>query len=101
NLPVTLEVLRPGGVVATYASMGAPEPAVPFYPFMQRNALFRLVFVYEMGPDAFAAAIADITRWLASGTARHLIAERHPLARLAAAHESVESGAAIGNVIVD
>ena len=101
NLPATLHVLRPGGVVAAYASMGAPEPAVPFYPLMQRNAVVRLVFVYEMGAEAFAAATADITRWLSSGTARHLIAARHPLAQLAAAHEAVESGSAIGNVVVD
>ena len=101
NLPINLKVLKPGGVIATYASMAAPEPALPFYGLMAKNAVVRLVLVYSMGAEAIGAACADITRWLESGDRAHQIAARYPLAELAAAHEAVEAGAKIGGVVVD
>lgn len=101
NLAAGLAVLRPHGVIASYASMGVPEPVLPFYRMMGMNATIRLVFVYELPAPAIAQACSDITRWLESGTATHLIAARFPLARLAQAHEAVEGGRQIGNVIVD
>jgi NADPH2:quinone reductase len=42
-----------------------------------------------------------LTSWLESGSLRHNIALRLPLARIAEAHEAVESGHAIGNVVLD
>ncbi|MBI3515344.1 MAG: NADPH:quinone reductase [Proteobacteria bacterium] len=101
NLPINVKVLKPGGTIVSYASMAAPEPALPFYGLMAKNALVRLVLVYSMGAEATAAACADITRWLESGDRAHQIAARYPLAELAAAHEAVEAGAKIGGVVVD
>src|SRR5271155_208994 len=96
-----LAVLKPGGTIVAFASMAAPEPALPFYPLMAKNAVLRLVLVYSMGAEAIAAACADITRWLESGDRAHQIAERFPLDALAAAHEAVEAGGKIGCVVVD
>jgi NADPH2:quinone reductase len=101
NLATNLGVLKPGGTIVSYASMAAPEPALPFYPLMAKNAVLRLVLVYAMGAEAIAAACADITRWLESGDRAHQIAERFPLAELAAAHEAVETGTKIGCIVVD
>lgn len=101
NLPVSQAILKDGGIIASYASMGVPEPSLPFYPLMQRNAVVRLVFVYEVPPAALAQAAADLTACMESGTLRHLIADRFPLAEVAAAHEAVESGRMVGNVVVD
>jgi NADPH2:quinone reductase len=101
NLATNLAILKPGGTIVSYASMAAPEPALPFYPLMTKNAVLRLVLVYSMGAEAIAAACADITRWLESGDRAHQIAERFPLAELAAAHEAVETGTKIGCVVVD
>jgi NADPH2:quinone reductase len=101
NLAVSQAVLKPHGVIAGYASMSVPEPALPFYRLMGMNATIRLVFVYELPASAMAQACSDITRWLQSGTARHLIAARFPLAELARAHEVVEGGRQVGNVVID
>lgn len=101
NLAVSQAVLQENGTIATYASMGVTEPALPFYPMMLRNTTIRLVFVYEMPKAAKDQACADITRWLEGGRATHLIAARFPLARLAAAHEAVECGRQVGNVVLD
>jgi len=101
NLATNLAVLKPGGTIASYASMAAPEPALPFYALMAKNAVLRLVLVYSMGAEATAAACADITRWLESGDRAHQIAERFSLDQLAAAHEAVEAGTKIGCVVID
>jgi NADPH2:quinone reductase len=53
-------------------------------------------------PDAAKAkASTDITRWLETATAKHAITRRFPLGEIAAAHEEVESGKKIGQVIVE
>lgn len=101
NLAASQAVLKPHGVIASYASMSLPEPVLPFYRMMGMNATIRLVFVYELPEPAMAQACADISRWLESGTATHGIAARFPLAQLAAAHEALEGGRHIGNVIID
>jgi NADPH2:quinone reductase len=101
NIQTSLKVLRPGGAIVSYASMAAPEPAIPFYGLMGKNALMRLVLVYAMGPEATAAACADITRWLDTGDRAHLHTEHFALDALAAAHEAVEANTKIGAVVVD
>ena len=101
NLAVSQAVLKPHGVIAGYASMSVPEPVLPFYRLMGMNATVRLVFVYELPASAMAQACSDITGWLQSGTAKHLIAARFPLAQLARAHEVVEGGRQVGNVVID
>ena len=100
NLPTSLAVLKPHGFIVAYASMSDPNPVLPFYPLMQRNAVIRQVFIYEAGPEALGRAAEDLTAWLESGDARHLIAAQFPLEEIAAVHEAVDSGRLIGNVVV-
>ena len=101
NPPVNVEVLKENGVVATYASMAAPEPALPFYPFMFKNLALRTVFVFAIPESAKENAASDIGGWLQEGKLRHRIGSRFPLDQTAAAHEAVESGSVVGNVVVD
>ena len=101
NLPVTQAVLKQNGSIAPYASMREPMPTLDSYALMRRNALIRYVFVYEMPQAAFEAGIRDITTWLETGKAHPGIAASFPLGDLAAAHQAVESGEMIGNVVVD
>ncbi len=101
NIQTSVKVLRPGGAIVAYASMAVPEPALPYYPLMGKNALMRLVMVYSMGAEAIAAACADITRWLETGDRAHLLTEHFSLDQLAAAHEAVEANTKIGGVVVD
>jgi len=101
NLAVTRAVLKNNGAIAAYASMGEREPVLPFYPLMFLNATIRLVLVYTMPDEAKQSACQDILQAIADGTLSHPIAARFPLDRLAEAHEMVEQGRHIGNVIVE
>ena len=98
NLQATLACLKEGGSIATYASMGKPEPAIPFYPMMFRNLRLFWVFVYEMGPQAIGAASREVNAWLESGRAVFPSFTTFPLERLADAHAAVEQGA-VGKVL--
>lgn len=100
NLPITAQILRPNGVVASYASMGEPKPAFPYYDLFRLNPVIRPVLVYTMSDAAKAAAHADIARWLQETKPVFAIAERFPLAEVAKAHLAVERGAKIGHVIL-
>lgn len=101
NLPTTLEVLRTNGTVASYASRGNPDPALPWRRVMTKNMLIRPVLLYTMPESAKRAAAADIARAVSDGALHHAIGRRLPLDQVAEAHELVEKGAVIGNVVLE
>jgi NADPH:quinone reductase len=100
NLAVTLKVMRPDCAIGAYASKGAPEPVLPFYPLLFNNAVVRFIQCYIM-PDALRdCAIRDVDRWCAAGKLKHPPKKILPLDDIAAAHEMVEQGAFAGKVIL-
>jgi NADPH2:quinone reductase len=101
NLPEVMQCIRVSGTIATYSSMQAPEPKLPFYRMMFMDLTVRMVLVYVMPESAKQAAIADIEKYLAEGRLQHRIAHRLPLEELARANELVEQGQHRGCVVVD
>jgi NADPH:quinone reductase len=100
NLATSQRVLKANGVLAAYASRGAPEPVVPFRALMRKNLTLRLVLVYDMPEAAKTDGAADVTRALEEGLLRPVVGATYPLERIADAHVAVERGAVIGNVVV-
>jgi len=101
NLLVTKEILKVNGSIACYASAGNREPTIPVYALMYKNTNLRLVLVYIMPQKAKQDACKDIRQAIDDGKLKHTIAGRFPLDQLAAAHEAVESGSYIGNIVVE
>jgi NADPH2:quinone reductase len=99
NLATTLKVLKPGGVIAAYASDAEPEPALPFWPLVGLNAVLRFVLVYVMSRAAHREAVGYVTQALAEGWLQHNIAATLPLDAAADAHARVERGAG-GKVVL-
>ena len=64
------------------------------------NITVKFLLVYELTADERDRAIADITRMLEANTLSHNVAKTFPLAEIVAAHETVEQGRAIGNVVI-
>jgi len=92
-------VLAPNGIVAIYGS-GAPEVSIPF-PFLLQNSIAMQFFlVYMMPSQLRARATADITRMLERGELVHNVPQTFELGAIVAAHEAVESGKAMGNIVV-
>lgn len=100
NLDVVMDLLAPRGVIATYSSDAVPEPALPYWPLVMLDATIRFVLVYVMDAAAHAEAQRAITAALEAGKLSHPIAARYPLDRIVEAHQLLESGQALGKVIV-
>ena len=100
NLPVSVEVLRIGGTIATYASTEEPEPTLPFVQMMYKDLTIRMIIVYAMPDSAKDHAIADINNALKEGWLQHRIAHTMPLDEIAAGNEVIEQGECRGAVIL-
>lgn len=101
NLRTDIDLLRPGAVIATYASDANPEPAVPFWPMLSKDLTVRFVLVYAMPDEAHAQAARWIGEALARGQLRHQVFRHFALDDVAAAHEATESMSNVGKVLVD
>ena len=99
HINLTPRILKANSVIAAYASSDAPKPEIDYYPLMFNNTTIRLVFVYAMPAEAKEQAKSDITALLKDGRLSPLVAQSFPLEETAAAHELIESGKALGNVI--
>jgi NADPH:quinone reductase len=87
------------GLCVAYGS-NTPEIKLQFGPMIMSGAAVRFFIVYELPLSARQQGIGDLTRWLEAGQIRHSIAAEYPLERIVEAHEAVEQGTVIGNVIV-
>jgi NADPH:quinone reductase-like Zn-dependent oxidoreductase len=100
NLPVSVEVLKVGGTIATYASTQVPEPKLPFFQMMYKDLTIRLIIVYAMPDSAKDHAIADINKALADGWLQHRIADTLPLEEIAKGNEIIEQGDCRGAILL-
>jgi NADPH2:quinone reductase len=99
NAALLPKIVAQDGLCIAYGS-NAPEVAFGFGPMILRGAAVRFFIVYELSEEHRRRGIADLTGWLGAGRLSHAIAARYKLDEIAAAHEAVETGSAIGKVIV-
>jgi NADPH:quinone reductase len=93
-------VLRPKGTVVVYGT-GKPEAQIPAAFCLVNSIRLQFMLVYELTTDERARAIADITAMLAQDKLIHNVAATMPLDDTVAAHQMVEQGKAIGNVVLN
>ncbi|MBZ9653682.1 NADPH:quinone reductase [Phyllobacterium lublinensis] len=94
-------ILGAHGKYVCYGSNVPGDNAVPFGDLLFRSLTLQFFLVYELQPDDRAAAIADLDTMLRTGALDHTIGARFPLAEIVAAHEAVEAGQLVGNVVLD
>ena len=99
NAPTYADILARRAKVAVYGS-GAAAVDMPVRSFIGMEPTFQFFNVYQLDPEPLAAGVADVTAMLEAGTLIHTIARRYALDDIVAAHEAVESGAVLGNVVV-
>lgn len=100
NLATDVALLKAGGVIASYASDAVPEPAIPFWPMLQKDLTARFVLVYAMSREAHDDAARWITDALARGALKHQVFRTFALDEIAAAHEATEAMANVGKVLL-
>lgn len=99
NAAADFDIVAANGDIAVYGS-GQPLMQVPFVPAILKNVRVSFFIVYHLAPADREAATRQLTAWLEAGALQHNIALRLPLDRIAEAHEAVESGHAVGNVVL-
>jgi NADPH2:quinone reductase len=100
NAKLMPTVLRPKGKIVVYGT-GAPEAPVPLYFFLTNQIRLEFIFVYDLTAQERADAVGAINQALATNGLVHNIAATYPLDKIVAAHEAVETGAAVGNVVIE
>ena len=100
NVNLDIALLRPDGEVIVYGS-GAPEIPVSFSAAIRKGVHLYFFIVYNLNRIVRDQAIADLTNLLEENRLQHNIALRMPLAQIADAHEIVERGQVIGNLVLD
>jgi NADPH2:quinone reductase len=100
NVSTDFAAVRPEGDVVVYGS-GAAEIPLPFAPAILKNVRLRFFIVYNLSAGDRARAIENLVPLLVAGRLAHNIGARLPLERIAEAHELVEHGRVVGNVIVE
>ena len=100
NLGADMAAVRRDGEITAYGS-SLPEIPVPFFPAIVKNVRLQFFIVYNLSDADRRAAVAGVTALLRQDRLKHNIDGRLPLARIAEAHELVESGRALGNVLID
>jgi NADPH2:quinone reductase len=99
NADLDAAVVRNGTVLAAYASP-KDRPDLPFWPMLFANVTIRLLGSDDFPQEAKDAAARDLTAAAAQSALTVTVAKTFPLARIAAAHEFIESGHAAGRVLV-
>ena len=100
NLATTLAVMQQDCAIGAYASRGATDPTLPFYPMSAAGVVLRFVQCYGILGPLRDAAVRDFTRWAEEQRLTHPTPKVLPLDEIATAHELVESGTVIGKVMV-
>lgn len=94
-------VLAPHGTVVCYGSNAYGEIPIPFRTVLFSSINLRFFLVYDLSPAHRSAAIEGLAHLLASKRLAHTIGARFALEDIVLAHEAVEGGALIGNVVLD
>jgi NADPH:quinone reductase-like Zn-dependent oxidoreductase len=100
NAALYPRVLSPFGLAAIYGANGAGAE-IAFGPAILKGVGLRFFIVYELTPAQRATAVGTLQTWLRAGLLTHAVAARMPLAECAAAHDAVEGGRLIGNLVLD
>ena len=100
NAQLAPHVLRERGTIVIYGT-GSPQSEIPGMFFLRNAITLKYIYVYELDAAERAAALNGIAHALATGSLTTLIGRTFPLQDVAAAHEAVEGGKILGNVVVD
>lgn len=93
-------VLKPHGRFVCYGSNRRGELPVDIRTLLWGNLSLRFFLVYDLLPAERRAALDELAGLLAEGGLQHTLGAVFPLEQIAAAHESVEAGDRIGNVVL-
>jgi NADPH2:quinone reductase len=100
NAPILSEIIAPHGTIVVYGTSGL-DTTFPAIDFIVNSISVRFFIVYELQPTIRTLAVQGVNDLLEQGRLRPVVGARFPLAQIAQAHEAVEQGKVIGNVVIE
>lgn len=97
---VRVGALKPHGMVISYGSNGMGNVSFDFRSWLFRSVGVRLFLVYDLTLDQRRAAVQGLSEMLQHNKLTHIIGKQYDLAETAAAHDAVQNGSVIGNVVI-
>lgn len=94
-------VMAPHGTMVCYGSNQPTDIALNFPALLWNSYTLKVFLVYDLKPEERRATTAELTKFLEEGGIKHSVGPRFLLRDIARAHEEVEGGKAIGNVVID
>ena len=94
------QILKPRSHVIVYG-MSSGEAMVPSLWLMANSIALKFFLIYEITPEQREAALGELTDLLTKATLKHCIGSRLPLREAAIAHDLIEQGSVVGNVVLD
>jgi len=101
NLSVSEHVIKNNGVIAAYGSVAEANPSVPFYNLMFKGVKLNTYLIYIVADSDRADINQGINAALTDNALTPIIAESFQLSETVNAHQSVEEGSVIGNVVIN
>jgi NADPH2:quinone reductase len=93
--------LKSHGTVVCYGSNDMSQASFTFRTWLYLNVTLKLFLVYDLTAVERLHCVAGVTRLLDTGRLTHQVGLRFKLQDIVQAHEAVEQGLALGNVVVD
>lgn len=101
NLSVSEHVIKNNGVIAAYGSVAEAKPALPFYNLMFKGVKLNTYLIYIVPENDRVDINKGITSALSDNALTPIIAESFNLSEIINAHQSLEEGSIIGNVVIN
>ena len=101
NLSVSEQVIKNNGVIAAYGSVAEANPSLPFYNLMFKGVKLNTYLIYIVSEKDRAEINKGITSALSNNVLTPIIAESFNLSEIINAHQSLEEGSVIGNVVIN
>ena len=92
-------ILHARSTVVIYGT-GSAEAQIPAQSLLVNGIRLQFIYVYELTPAERTSAVTGISRMLENKSLINNVALTLPLNDIAAAHEAVEQGRTMGNVVV-
>lgn len=101
NMPIAEACLKYGGTVLVYGSASDMNAPVPVLQLGKQGVILRFMSIYTIPMADRRKGIRELSALLEANRLVHRIGARFSLEQIVKAHESVETGRLLGNVVVD
>jgi len=101
NLPINEKIIKPNGVIAAYGSMAEMEPKLPFYNLMFKGVKIDTFLIYSIEKKFREEILNGLSELLNQNSLKHMISQTYSIDDVVNAHEAMESGSVIGNIVIE